>query len=96
MKKATRHSLKKLEDIIRSLGYKVLYEKGNFKSGYCLVEQSHVIVINRFLDTDARIGLLLDIVEQAEMPLENLNNEALGFLRKLRQVYEPGLSSTEE
>ncbi len=91
MRKATRHNLKKLEQLIHTLGYKVLYEKGNFKSGYCMVEQSNVIVVNRFLGVEARIGLLLDIVEQTNMPLETLKDEELRFIRKLRQSFAPNL-----
>jgi len=60
----TKHTLKKLETLAKELGYKVRYEKGNFQSGYCLVEHQRVAIVNRFFDTEGRINVLLDILSQ--------------------------------
>lgn len=62
----TKHSLKKLENLLKELGYTVRYEKGNFQSGYCLVEQRRVAIVNKFFDTEARINCLLDILSHYE------------------------------
>ncbi len=40
----------------------IRYEKGNFQSGYCLVENRKIAVVNKFFDTEARINCLLDIL----------------------------------
>lgn len=64
MVSTTKHSLKKLETLAKELGYTVRYEKGNFQSGYCLVESRQVAIINRFFDTEGRINVLLDILSQ--------------------------------
>ncbi|MEM1359872.1 MAG: hypothetical protein AAGF89_16825 [Bacteroidota bacterium] len=64
MVSTTKHSLKKLETLAKELGYIVRYEKGNFQSGYCLVESRQVAIINRFFDTEGRINVLLDILSQ--------------------------------
>ncbi len=64
MVSTTKHSLKKLETLARELGYKVRYEKGNFQSGYCLVESQRVAIINKFYETEGRINVLLDILSQ--------------------------------
>ena len=66
----TKHSLKKLETLLGELGYTVRYEKGNFTSGYCLVEQRKVVIINRFYDTEGRIGVLSEIVERYQPPAD--------------------------
>lgn len=58
----TKHSLKKLETLLRELGYTVRYERGNFQSGYCLVESRRVAIVNKFFDTEARLNCLLDIL----------------------------------
>lgn len=58
----TKHSLKKLESLLKELGYTVRYEKGNFTSGYCLVEQRRVAIVNKFYDTEGRINVLYDIL----------------------------------
>ncbi len=58
----TKHTLKKLETLAKELGYKVRYEKGNFQSGYCLVEHQRVAIVNKFFDTEGRVNVLLDIL----------------------------------
>ena len=60
----TKHSLKKLEALARELGYTVRYEKGNFTSGYALVESRRMAIVNKFYDTEGRINVLLDILSQ--------------------------------
>ncbi len=60
----TKHGLKKLETLLGELGYTVRYEKGNFQSGYCLVESRRIAIINKFFDTEARISCLFDILSQ--------------------------------
>lgn len=64
----TKHGLKKLETLAKELGYTVRYEKGNFQSGYCLVESRKVAIINKFFDTEARVTCLLDILSQYRTP----------------------------
>ena len=44
----TNHTLEKLEQLLRSGGYRVRYEKGNFKTGACVLQNSKVVVINKF------------------------------------------------
>lgn len=60
----TKHSLKKLEALAKELGYTVRYEKGNFTSGYALVESRRMAIVNKFYETEGRINVLLDILSQ--------------------------------
>ena len=60
--KATKGNLSKLEDLISELQYSVRYEKGNFKPGYCMVEEKKLILVNKFYDVKARITTLSEIV----------------------------------
>ena len=62
MLKFTKHNLKKVEALFEELGYTIRYEKGNFQSGYCIVENRKMAVINRFYDTEGRINCLIDIL----------------------------------
>ena len=66
MFKYTKTTLQKLETIFQEIGYKVRYEKGSFQSGYCMVENRKIAVINRFFDTEARINVLLEILGTIE------------------------------
>lgn len=84
----TSHSLKKLETLAKELGYKVRYEKGNFQSGYCLVEHQRVAIVNKFFDTEGRINVLLDILSQYRRKPEDeapaLSDASAKFWKDLR------------
>lgn len=75
MFKYTKTTLKKIEDIFKAQGYTVRYEKGSFTSGYCLVEERKIAIINRFYDTEGRINTLLDILSTATDINEELFEE---------------------
>lgn len=62
MIKYTPNYLKKLEEIMSENDYKVRYEKGNFKSGYCILETKKVVVINKFTPLESRINSLTEII----------------------------------
>ncbi|NJB85793.1 hypothetical protein GGR26_001538 [Lewinella marina] len=92
----TKHSLKKLEQLLEELGYTVRYEKGNFTSGYCLVEQRRIAIVNRFYDTEGRINVLLEIVGQYDAAPEGveLTPKSEKLFRKIRR--EVSRSAAEE
>ena len=62
MVKYTKSNLQKLELLFKEQEYTIRYEKGNFQSGYCVVQARKIAVINKFSDTEARINCLLDIL----------------------------------
>ena len=64
MFKYTKYLLEKLSNLFGELGYIIRYERGSFQSGYAIVDQQKVIVINKFYDTESRINCLLEILEQ--------------------------------
>lgn len=63
MIKYTPQFLKKIEEIFEENAYKIRYEKGNFKSGYCIIEDRKMVVVNRFASTESRITTLLEILK---------------------------------
>ena len=67
MLKYTRSNLKKIENYLTDRGYTLIYEKGQFKSGYCIVNASNVIVINKFFDVEARINVLYEIIVSLDL-----------------------------
>ncbi len=69
--KYSKYNLKKLEQLLQELEYTIRYERGNFQSGYCLVENRKVAVINKFYDTEGRMNCLLEIIgtfSEADLP----------------------------
>ncbi len=65
-------TLKKLENILDDSGYIVRYERGSFQSGYCILEDKKVVVLNKFLITEGRINTLMDLI-----PVVNINYDML-------------------
>ncbi len=80
MIKYTKNNLEKLETAFGQLGYKVRYEKGQFQSGYCIVAQQKVVVINRFFDIQARIWTLLEILKIIDWQPEALDPKLSAWL----------------
>ena len=74
--KYTQSTLDKLEAIPEEAGYVLRYERGTFQSGYCILEQKKVVVLNKFLQTEGRINTLLDLIPQLEINPESLTEES--------------------
>lgn len=70
--KLNQTTLDKLEDVLQESGYVVRYERGTFQSGYCILEQKKVVVLNKFLMQESRINTLLELIPQV-----NINFDAL-------------------
>lgn len=84
----TQTTLKKLEALFEELDYSIRYEKGNFQSGYCLVESRRIAVINKFFDTEARINCLLDILSGIDYSKESLSEKSLELIDKWKKGQE--------
>ena len=92
----TKHTLKKLESLFGELEYTIRYERGNFQSGYCIVENQKVIVINKFFETDGRINTLLDILPLITINEETLSENGKKFLKQVHKHGEIDLSVNAE
>jgi hypothetical protein len=79
--KYTVTTLEKIEKIMQETGYVVRYERGNFQSGYCILEEKKVLVLNKFLALEGRINTLIDILPQLNIDPESLAPES-------RKVFE--------
>jgi hypothetical protein len=74
--KYTQSTLDKIEKVLEEAAYVVRYERGNFQSGYCILEEKKVVVLNKFLQMEGRINTLIDIVPQLSIPAEFLTPDA--------------------
>lgn len=81
----TPATLQKLEHLYRESDYVVRYEKGTFKSGYCILEDKKVLVINKYFDTESRINSLLDILSQIVIDPAKLSEKSLEFLEQIKE-----------
>lgn len=82
----TQHSLTKIENLFRDLGFKIRYEKGNFKSGSCFILQSKVIVINKFVTLEQKINSMIDMLLTEEINESLIDDKQREFMRIIRQT----------
>ncbi len=94
--KYTPATLKKLEQLFDEARYTVRYEKGTFQSGYCVLEDRRIAVINRFLNAEGRINALLEILPGVSLNEAELSTEMQKFYRQLLQPSAPdGAGATQ-
>ena len=74
--KYTQTTLNKIESLIEEAGYIVRYERGSFQSGFCILEDRKVVVLNKFLQLEGRINTLMDIIPKLVQDPETLSAEA--------------------
>ncbi|MEO8886716.1 MAG: hypothetical protein ABI367_11680 [Mucilaginibacter sp.] len=82
----TTHTLEKLELLLKTAGYKVRYEKGNFKTGACLLQSSKIIVINRFSNLESKILAIVDLARDLEIDYNLLDEKQVAFLQQIKQT----------
>lgn len=83
--KYTKHFLNKLEDIFSETDYALRYERGNFKSGYCILKDTKVAVINKFYSLEGKINCIVDILREIDPNTEKMtpkNKKVLDDIRK--------------
>ena len=86
--KYTQATLDKLEAIPQQAGYVLRYERGTFQSGYCILEEKKVVVLNKFLITEGRISILMDLIPQLEISPTTLTTESKKLYEELMTTYE--------
>lgn len=79
----TRTNLNKIIEIFNEYGYVVRFEKGNFRSGYAIVENKKIIIINKFFDVESRINTLLELMDKVEVDARILTARSKRFHRNL-------------
>ena len=73
--KYTQTTLEKIEKVLDEMEYVIRYERGTFQSGYCILEQRKVVVLNKFLQLEGRINTLVDIIPQLKVNPDFLTPE---------------------
>ena len=86
--KYTQTTLEKLEKVTEEAGYVLRYERGTFQSGYCILENKKVVVLNKFLQTEGRINTLIELIPQLEVNTDLLSEES-------KKIYMDVVSKTE-
>ncbi|OAQ42281.1 hypothetical protein A5893_03990 [Pedobacter psychrophilus] len=82
----TNHTLEKLEFLLKELGFKVRFEKGNFKTGSCLIESSKIIVVNKFSNLESKINSLIDLIKTLDIDISSISEKQKAFYYSLKQT----------
>lgn len=88
--KYTQNTLDKLEAIPEQAGYILRYERGNFQSGYCILESKKVVVLNKFLQIEGRINTLVDLIPQLQIDSDALTDDGKRLYLDLVAKMEEG------
>jgi hypothetical protein len=87
--KYTPQFLSKIEDIFAESDYMLRYEKGNFKTGWCVLKEVKVVVVNKFLPLEGRINSVAEILKTLELNTEKMTDKS----RKLyAEIVNAGVS----
>lgn len=76
--------LDKIIKLLGEAGYELRFEKGNFNSGFCILEHKKVVVVNKFLDLEGRTNTLSDILSLLKIDTNMLSAES-------RKLYEQAI-----
>ena len=77
--KYTKQFQKKLENIFPDLEYRLRYEKGNFKSGFCVLRDEKVVIINKYYTTEGKINTIIKILNSLTIASKILKRKIYKF-----------------
>ena len=94
--KYTQPTLDKIEKVIEEAGYIIRYERGSFQSGFCILEERKVVVLNKFLQLEGRINTLVDLIPQLNINQDLLSPDSLKWFNDIMSRYLAANGSEEE
>lgn len=83
--KYTKHYLNRLEDVFSESDYILRYEKGNFQSGYCILNEKKIAIVNKYFSTEGKISSLIEILRSIEIDASQLSEKNAKLLHEIRQ-----------
>ena len=84
--KYTKHFLNKLEDLMSETDYVLRYEKGNFQSGYCILKETKVAIINKYYAIDGKINSLIEIIRSIDLDKSKLSESNIKLFKEITQT----------
>ena len=85
MIKYTKPFLVKLENLLSETPYTLRYEKGQFQSGYCVIKDHKIIVINKFFPLEGRIQSLVEIIRSLDIDAGELSEKSKKLYHQLAE-----------
>ena len=81
--KLTKQFQNKLESILISQDYKVRFEKGNFRSGYCIINKNKIVIINKYFTIEGKINSLIEIINKINIQEKKCTNDQIKLIKKI-------------
>lgn len=86
MTKYNQNYLDKIENIYKEAGYTIRYEKGNFKSGQCVLEEQKIVVVNKFSPLVSKIEFLAETLKTLQIDKSQLQPASVKLYEELKQT----------
>ena len=83
MVKYSKAYLARLENLFAESDYTLRYEKGNFKSGYCILNDNKIILVNNYYPLEGKVNCLIDLVKQLNINTDNFSDKSLKLYQEL-------------
>lgn len=84
--KYTPQFLAKLEDIFSESEYVLRYEKGTFNSGYCLLKETKIAIINKYFPLEGKINSLIEILRSIQLDTTRLSEKNRKLFHEITQM----------
>lgn len=84
--KYSKQFLNKLEDIFSESDYALRYEKGNFQSGYCILKETKIAIVNKYFSLDGKINSLIEILKSIDIDVDQLSDKNKQLHRDIHQT----------
>lgn len=85
MVRYSKHFLRKLEDLLAETGFILRYEKGNFKSGHCLMKDMKVAVVNKYHSLEGKVNSLAEMLKEIKPDEGALSEKGRKVYRQLQE-----------
>lgn len=85
--KYSKSFLDKLENLFAASEYILRYEKGNFKSGYCILKDNKVVVVNKYYPLDGKINTIIEIIKELNFNPQDFEDKKIqDLISELQQT----------
>ena len=85
----TKHFLNKLEDLYSETEYHLRYEKGNFKSGYCLLNSRRIAIVNKYYSLEGKINCLIEMLREIDVNTDVFSPKNKKLYLDLTKIPDP-------
>ena len=86
MVKYTNQFLSRLEDVFAESDFILRYEKGTFKSGYCILKDQQIVIVNKYYTLEGKINCLIEILRHLPLEMTRFKDKTRDFYLEITQT----------